>query len=56
VSDHEGAIQLSETYGHWGQHPDFPVSEWQWEVAGDLTRLGYWEWVVNQIDRTQDDA
>lgn len=31
--------------GHWGEHPDHPVDEWQFEVSENSTRLGYWDWV-----------
>ena len=37
--------QFKEEYGHWGEHPDFPVQDWQAEVQEGETRLGYWEWV-----------
>ena len=30
---------------HWDVHPNYPLEEWQYEVANDDTRLGYWEWV-----------
>ncbi len=30
---------------HWDVHPNYPVEDWQYEVANDDTRLGYWEWV-----------
>lgn len=30
---------------YWGEDPDYPVSDWQREVAQDYTRLGYWDWV-----------
>ena len=41
----------------WDSDPDYPVSEWQYEVANDDTRLGYWEWVewVREI-AAQDEA
>jgi hypothetical protein len=35
--------------GHWGEHPDYGLSEWQAEVVEDSTRLGYWEWVDARI-------
>lgn len=34
----------------WGEHPDHPVADWQAEVAGGDTRLGYWAWVAAQLD------
>jgi hypothetical protein len=50
------ALWLSDQYGHWGQHPVFSVSDWQREVAGDLTRLGYWEWVAKQAEAASEEA
>ena len=35
--------------GHWGEHPEYGLSEWQAEVEEDSTRLGYWEWVDARI-------
>ncbi len=34
--------------GVWGQHPDYPVADWQAEIENNDTRLGYWEWVEHQ--------
>jgi hypothetical protein len=36
--------------GFWGAHPEYPVADWQYEVGNDETRLGYWEWVQNEIE------
>lgn len=36
--------------GYWGEHPDFPVEDWQYGVRNDDTRQGYWEWVQAQIE------
>lgn len=36
--------------GTWGEHPDYPVRDWKREVDNNDTRLGYWEWVVHQLD------
>ena len=33
---------------HWSENPDYPVEDWQYEVANNETRLGYHEWVENQ--------
>ncbi len=30
---------------HWQDDPEFSFSEWQYEVAQNDTRLGYWQWV-----------
>lgn len=44
------ASGLIATYGIWGAHPDHPPADWRFEVANDDTRLGYWDWVANQLD------
>ncbi len=33
----------------------YPVEDWQYEVANDDTRLGYWEWVANQMPDLHDE-
>ena len=30
----------------WWSDPDHPVADWQYAVANNDTRLGYWEWVA----------
>lgn len=40
----------AEHGGYWGEHPDYPVSDWQDEVAADHTRCGYWEWVAHNLN------
>lgn len=35
--------------GYWGEHPDHPVEDWQYEVRNGDTRLGYWQWVAARI-------
>lgn len=30
---------------HWDKDEDYPVEDWQYEVANNDTRLGYWAWV-----------
>ncbi len=39
--------------GVWGSDPDYPVADWQYEVANDDTRLGYWEWVEAQREHAE---
>ncbi len=34
--------------GYWIEHPKYPASNWQYEVANGDTRLGYWEWASAQ--------
>lgn len=33
---------------HWDDHPDHPVSDWQYEVASGDTRQSYSEWVASK--------
>jgi hypothetical protein len=42
--------ELREQFGHWGDHPVHPVSEWKQEVQADNTRLGYWQWVATLLE------
>lgn len=45
--------QLVDTWAAgdtWGQHPHYGRADWQYEVSNGDTHLGYWEWVVHQID------
>lgn len=45
----ESARDMMNAYGgKWGENPHYPLVDWAWEVQNDDTRLGYWEWVVNQ--------
>ena len=37
----------------WGSDPFYPVGDWQYEVANDETRLGYWEWVEAQREHAE---
>lgn len=49
------AQELADKYagpnGAWGEHPDFCRKDWQTEVGNDDTLLGYWDWVVAQLDQ-----
>lgn len=42
--------ELIDEYGVWGEHPAYPVDDWQAEVENDETRQGYWEWVEYLLD------
>lgn len=47
----QSAEQLREQHGGvWGHHPDYPVSDWQYLVANDDTRQGYWDWVSTELE------
>lgn len=38
-----------EGYGYWDSHPEAPFEDWQYQVANNDTRRGYWEWVRVEI-------
>ena len=44
-----GWHELADKYGTWGKHPYFGIADWQYEVASNDSRSGYWTWVYNQI-------
>lgn len=44
------ADRVGGARGIWGEHPEYPVRDWQWEVGEDYTRLGYWEWVLAHLN------
>ncbi|MDB5595305.1 MAG: hypothetical protein JWM36_2266 [Hyphomicrobiales bacterium] len=46
----EDAQNLADVSGGvWSENPEWPVAEWQAEVAADATRRGYWDWVLSNI-------
>lgn len=51
--DDESALSVEELKeahgGHWGEHPEHPLSDWRYEVQNGDTRLGYWEWVAARL-------
>ena len=51
IKELESTYELMELHGgSWGEHPDHPVTDWQYEVANGDTRQGYWDWVEESID------
>jgi len=45
------AILLAEQNGGlWHEHDDYPLAQWQAAVSSDDTRLGYWDWVLTNIE------
>jgi len=42
---------MNQNGGTWGEHPEYPVADWQQEVSSDHTHRGYWEWVLSCIER-----
>lgn len=41
-------------WDYWDAHPDHPLEDWQSEVANDDTRLGYWDWVLDQTEQANE--
>lgn len=35
------------------QHPEYRLYQWQALVAANATKLGYWEWVAEQINQPE---
>lgn len=33
-------------HGYWTPHPLFDTGDWQYEVANNDTRQGYWDWAT----------
>ena len=42
------AVRRAEE-GYWIAHPDYPLTDWQSEVANDDTRQSYYMWVCARI-------
>lgn len=40
---------------YWAEHPDYPVADWQHEVAEDNTRQSYREWVLQRLEEAWDE-
>lgn len=53
---HERSIQASQQApkdnpphrDYWEDDPDYPASDWQYEVANGDTRQSYWKWVESK--------
>lgn len=53
----EAARELADTFGGvWGEHPRFPVEQWQYEVANGDTRASYWDFVLVCIESSEGDS
>jgi hypothetical protein len=39
----------------WDEHAEYPVSDWQAEVADNDTRASYWDWVLSQKESREND-
>jgi hypothetical protein len=49
MRDHDIQNLADKHGGTWGEHPDYPIADWQYQVANEHTRKGYWEWISDQI-------
>ena len=38
------------------EHPDWPRTEWQHDVANFDTKLGYWEWVAHNVESASSES
>ena len=45
---------LERKYDH--EHPEFPRSDWKYEVSTDDTQLGYWTWVLHRVEEDHFDC
>jgi hypothetical protein len=48
VTIYTAAEACALKWGYWTDHPEFPVKDWQYEVANGDTRQGYWQWVADR--------
>ena len=49
----EEANRLANEHGGiWGEHPDYPVVDWEHEASNDYTRASYWDWVLGKLDES----
>ena len=46
--DIDETVLLDHVKDPWEPDPDYPVEDWQHEVAANDTRLGYLDWVEHQ--------
>jgi len=45
-----------EPDSHWDNHPEYPVVDWQHEIANGDTRQSYKDWVNNQLEEVSCDT
>ena len=46
----KSASDTSSGDSHWEDHPDYPVEDWQYQVANGYTRRSYAEWVAAEME------
>lgn len=42
-------VEALDVGDYWGEHPEYPLADWQYEVENDDTRLSYWQWVAMAV-------
>jgi hypothetical protein len=47
--------KLIATFGPWGEHPNWPRSDWQREAANGDTQRGYWDHVAARLEEEEAD-
>jgi hypothetical protein len=40
----------------WNDVPEYPRSDWRYQVGNGDTNLGYWDWVEHQLEADNNDA
>lgn len=49
VTDEPDWLKLANQHGGpWADHPGHPLEDWKYQVTNGDTRMGYWEWVLNE--------
>ena len=46
---------VDDAPSHWDDDPDWPVCDWQTEVANNDTRQSYHEWAASQREAAEED-
>lgn len=45
MNEQDSRLECSD---YWNDNDDFPIENWQYEVANADTRLGYHDWIESQ--------
>lgn len=58
VEDGDFGLTVEELEAKYGpsEHPDYIREEWRYDVGKGDTNLGYWEWVLHQVENHYGDA
>lgn len=53
AADNKTELQIAEglkAHDAWCEFPPYSRTVWRFEVSNEETQLGYWDWVVQQIE------